>query len=573
MADLITWKTVTAPSVAAELAEARKAQEGIGAAFEGVGSQLEDYAATKQKRQTDAFIADLNLAKNEDERNEMISAAKSGWLNMERITDASQAATKFDMDKELHADELATNAAEIDHYASVDKFNIDKLKAVTDADKAARAAASGAVIREHKYNLKRLGIEEDKLANAKTLADVQKLAAEAKKKKEDEAYKILRRDEPLRIKERDNKIKLEEKTTRDRKNLEILNAQEGEIAKLDPGSKESRAAIKALGKQLTGEIKDGIGGMEVGTYDRRMQPYREANLAASVGLSDASMDKIREAKFTPNPVNKKGDPLDRPVYAAYTSYEALLTKILKNDPLNKGVSAAAIQAKVKDITNTPAYINGKRAAESIQRSKDAVRDVREKTEATIATDVEKFHTESRNSTYVTHIFGLLQKNFPQNYLPGVITEVELREDITKVLDRVNKRYKPKTNKDKSAYAQAVYKLFSDSYAESGGILQRPDILGLPGTEGEVSGRTSARTMGMIDLSLAHDKYPIDVLSNVLSPHLQTRYQNYNKTDREKIKDVHNALEENEDLPIKQELQFDRWLRQYQKQKQATKVNN
>ena len=80
-------------------------------------------------------------------------------------------------------------------------------------------------------------------------------------------------------------------------------------------------------------------------------------------------------------------------------------------------------------------------------------------------------------------------------------------------------------------------------------------------------------MGMIDLSLAHDKYPIDVLSNVLSPHLQTRYQNYNKTDREKIKDVHNALEENEDLPIKQELQFDRWLRQYQKQKQATKVGN
>ena len=100
------------------------------------------------------------------------------------------------------------------------------------------------------------------MANAKTLADVQKLAAEAKKKKEDEAYKILRRDEPLRIKERDNKIKLEEKTTRDRKNLEILNAQEGEIAKLDAGSKESTAAIKALGKRLTGKIgADGGGGM------------------------------------------------------------------------------------------------------------------------------------------------------------------------------------------------------------------------------------------------------------------------------------------------------------------------
>ena len=148
-----------------------------------------------------------------------------------------------------------------------------------------------------------------------------------------------------------------------------------------------------------------------------------------------------------------------------------ITEWHDTDPPVAQPSVAAIQAKVKDITNTPAYINGKRAAESIQRSKDAVRDVREKTEATIATDVEKFHTESRNSTYVTHIFGLLQKNFPQNYLPSVITEVELREDITKVLNRVNKRYNPKTTKDKSAYAQAVYKLFSDSYAESGGILQ------------------------------------------------------------------------------------------------------
>ncbi|SVB37949.1 uncharacterized protein METZ01_LOCUS190803, partial [marine metagenome] len=45
MADLITWKTVTAPSVAAELAEARKAQEGIGAAFDSLGGRVEDYAA------------------------------------------------------------------------------------------------------------------------------------------------------------------------------------------------------------------------------------------------------------------------------------------------------------------------------------------------------------------------------------------------------------------------------------------------------------------------------------------------------------------------------------------------
>ena len=573
MADLITWKTVTAPSVAAELAEARKAQEGIGAAFEGVGSQLEDYAATKQKRQTDAFIADLNLAKNEDERNEMISAAKSGWLNMERITDASRDATKFGMEKELHTDQMGTNLAEREHIKAEDEYNKAMLDAQTKSNEFDRENAE-------KVAKQTLDFRKNKILLDKTVADKQKAAAEQAltTANEEAAFNALKRKEwegtkDVRLGATQAELRAQKKAARQDNNLKIFNEKEAVIANLPTGSKESVAAIKALRDQVTGPIKDGVGGMDLTTFNNKIRPHREANLAASVGFGDESYQKILDYGFVPNPVNELGQPLDRPPLAAFTSYEAMLRRVLTNDPKNKGISKAAIEAKLNQILNTPEYITGKKAATHIQESIDLVEKEREDTQAEISANNEAFHVEVKNSTAANHIIALLDKNYSHNYNRKIITEEQLRAKIQTTLDRVNKIYGATTPKLQSAYARAVYKLFSMSQAESGGI-GVADIIGIPGTQGEIwfGGETSARTMGMVDLSL--EKLPDNKLSEGLSPHLLTRHQDTAAAKKEAaMKALSGKKEKKTEEQIlldklklpKQEHQIDRYIRKQKKQ--------
>ena len=573
MADLITWKTVTAPSVAAELAEARKAQEGIGAAFEGVGSQLEDYAATKQKRQTDAFIADLNLAKNEDERNEMISAAKSGWLNMERITDASRDATKFGMEKELHTDQMGTNLAEREHIKAEDEYNKAMLDAQTKSNEFDRENAE-------KVAKQTLDFRKNKILLDKTVADKQKAAAEQAltTANEEAAFNALKRKEwegtkDVRLGATQAELRAQKKAARQDNNLKIFNEKEAVIANLPTGSKESVAAIKALRDQLTGPIKDGVGGMDLTTFNNKIRPHREANLAASVGFGDESYQKILDYGFVPNPVNELGQPLDRPPLAAFTSYEAMLRRVLTNDPKNKGISKTAIEAKLNQILNTPEYITGKKAATHIQESIDLVEKEREDTQAEISANNEAFHVEVKNSTAANHIIALLDKNYSHNYNRKIITEEQLRAKIQTTLDRVNKIYGATTPKLQSAYARAVYKLFSMSQAESGGI-GVADIIGIPGTQGEIwfGGETSARTMGMVDLSL--EKLPDNKLSEGLSPHLLTRHQDTAAAKKEAaMKALSGKKEKKTEEQIlldklklpKQEHQIDRYIRKQKKQ--------
>ena len=84
----ITWKTVSGPSNASANALLSKSGEQLGAAIEGLGTNVGQYADDKQKRETDAFIAELNALGSDEERNDLLAKADTGWKNLERINTA-----------------------------------------------------------------------------------------------------------------------------------------------------------------------------------------------------------------------------------------------------------------------------------------------------------------------------------------------------------------------------------------------------------------------------------------------------------------------------------------------------
>ena len=88
MATPITWKNVSAPDFGDELLAQQRAGNLLGKAVEGLGTNVIDAAEAKRKFETDQFIADLNAAPNDATRNQMVSDAESGWLNLDRVNKA-----------------------------------------------------------------------------------------------------------------------------------------------------------------------------------------------------------------------------------------------------------------------------------------------------------------------------------------------------------------------------------------------------------------------------------------------------------------------------------------------------
>ena len=88
MATPITWKNVSAPDFGDELLAQQRAGNLLGKAVEGLGTNVIDAAEAKRKLETDQFIADLNAAPDDATRNQMVSDAESGWLNLDRVNTA-----------------------------------------------------------------------------------------------------------------------------------------------------------------------------------------------------------------------------------------------------------------------------------------------------------------------------------------------------------------------------------------------------------------------------------------------------------------------------------------------------
>jgi len=104
----ITWKNVTGtppPDLSNELFASTKAAELLGNSFGGLGKTLQNYTDTRTQQETDAFIADLNAAPDQETRNKLIQSAHEGFLNLGQINAANRAAQnqEFAVNKEDRA--------------------------------------------------------------------------------------------------------------------------------------------------------------------------------------------------------------------------------------------------------------------------------------------------------------------------------------------------------------------------------------------------------------------------------------------------------------------------------------
>ena len=85
----LTWRNVTGPSNAAALDMMRKSGQDLGGAIEGLGTNVEEFADEKQKRETDAFIAELGALPDDAARQDALKQAETGWMNLDRINKAT----------------------------------------------------------------------------------------------------------------------------------------------------------------------------------------------------------------------------------------------------------------------------------------------------------------------------------------------------------------------------------------------------------------------------------------------------------------------------------------------------
>ena len=85
----LTWRNVTGPSNAAALDMMRKSGQDLGGAIEGLGTNVDQFADEKQKRETDAFIAELGALPDDAARQDALKQAETGWMNLDRINTAT----------------------------------------------------------------------------------------------------------------------------------------------------------------------------------------------------------------------------------------------------------------------------------------------------------------------------------------------------------------------------------------------------------------------------------------------------------------------------------------------------
>jgi len=104
----ITWQNIVAPSNAAANALLVNATDGIKQGFQDAGDSVQAYADNRSQTETDAFIATLNAADNDQQRNEMLQLADRDFLNVGRASEAITAAQNqdFNVDANTRANEL-----------------------------------------------------------------------------------------------------------------------------------------------------------------------------------------------------------------------------------------------------------------------------------------------------------------------------------------------------------------------------------------------------------------------------------------------------------------------------------
>ena len=111
----VTWKNIAPSNPSGILNAANQAARGMSEGLGTIGENITQFATDKETSDTNAFVADLMAAGSQEERDAMIGAANTAWLNLDQVNktnyelgapDREQAAFEKQKATELYFDKL-----------------------------------------------------------------------------------------------------------------------------------------------------------------------------------------------------------------------------------------------------------------------------------------------------------------------------------------------------------------------------------------------------------------------------------------------------------------------------------
>ena len=325
--------------------------------------------------------------------------------------------------------------------------------------------------------------------------------SKAKKILIDKQTKEWEEQEDIRINAAKAEVRKQKEATKQYNIGLLLTETQNTASNMEEGSPERKKYLKEQAVKLK------TAGAKLKFVQDGLKDLRDEDLSTSIGLSDKSIKRIQALDFDVTMDSTTGLP---PSIFKINRYKGRLATIIKEDPQNKGVSAEAIQAKVRQITNTEEFKQAELVAIQVRQNIVLQEAETVTTQRDIVKANEEFHKKVMDSTDLTHI----EKEIRAKHGPAYegMSQEDLRKDIQLTLDNVYKHYKPKSDVERSAYARVVYKLYSKSRVSGGGWFFGDDIVGVKGTEDGF--------LGFIDTSLGEiAENDFDLIQTAMSPHL------------------------------------------------------
>jgi hypothetical protein len=117
----VTWKNIAPMNPSGILNSMNQSAQQIGEAGTGIQEAISGYVDDRQKRETDAFVADLMNAGSQEERDAMISAANQSWLNLDQVNKTNYELGAPDRERKAFEEQLA--AEQLSEFARLKEEN------------------------------------------------------------------------------------------------------------------------------------------------------------------------------------------------------------------------------------------------------------------------------------------------------------------------------------------------------------------------------------------------------------------------------------------------------------------
>ena len=118
---VVTWKNIAPSNPAGILSAANQAAKTMGEGFSGVGTALQSGVDKKVQSETDQFVADLMSLDTQEERDAMIGAANTSFLNLDQINKTNYELGAPDRERKVFEEQLA--AEQISAFDRLEKEN------------------------------------------------------------------------------------------------------------------------------------------------------------------------------------------------------------------------------------------------------------------------------------------------------------------------------------------------------------------------------------------------------------------------------------------------------------------